>query len=315
MGTLILASNNDQASLNLLSSVLDLGGWGESIDFDHGQVISHSNREVQILLIDEIHIFADGIDTKHEELTNFEIDDILVLSRHVSSSKTPALTLHPIGVPGGIPHGGRGVAGGINGELTPPSPRFAPLFRIMREIAIERGMDEKYDLTVEATHHGPHLNNPTMYVEIGSEDEQWNDKEAADVWAEAISISLGLEGETQNGLWQGVGEVLLGIGGGHYAPRHKSVIRDSEVWAGHIIASYALSFDDPGDGQEKSFSSWKHVLRKALDSTIQAFPGGEVFAHLDRKSFKAWQRTAIIEELGTLGIPVKRGNEVVERQR
>ena len=314
MGTLILASKDDQASLNLLSSVIDLGCWGESTEFEHGSVWAHINGDVHILLIDEIHILADGIDKKHEKLTKFKIDDILILSRHVSSSKTPALTLHPIGIPGGVPHGERGVAGGINGKLSPPSPRFAPLFRIMREIAIERAVDDRYDITIEATHHGPLLSKPTIYVEIGSDEDQWNDKEAADVWAQAISISLGLTGGEQHGLWQGQGEVLLGIGGGHYAPRHKSVIRDSEVWAGHIIASYSLDFDNIDERPEVSNHPWKNSLGEALTSTIQAFPGGAVFAHLDRKSFKGWQRAAIIEELEMQGIPVKRGNDIVKKR-
>jgi len=310
MGTLILASNADEASLNLLSAIIDLDGWEEPSDLVHGRVWAHSKCEVQILLIDEIHILADGIDTKHEKAANFQVDDVFVLSRHVSSSKTPALTLHPIGVPGGFPPGERGVAGGINGEAPPPSPRFGPLFRIMRELATERGLGEKYDLTIEATHHGPLLSKPTIYVEIGSEEEQWIDREAADVWAAAISVCLGLGGGQQIGLWDGDGDVMLGLGGGHYAPRHKSVILESKIWVGHILAGYALKFEEEEENPEKSTFSWKNSLKIALKSTIKAFPGGRVFAHLDRKSFKGWQRNAIIEELESHGITVRRGREI-----
>ena len=45
----------------------------------------------------------------------------------------------------------------------------------MRNIAKEDKLDEEYDITLEATHHGPLLDSPTLYLEIGSDEERWSD--------------------------------------------------------------------------------------------------------------------------------------------
>tara|TARA_B100000945_G_scaffold316796_1_gene318388 strand:+ start:795 stop:1730 length:936 start_codon:yes stop_codon:yes gene_type:complete len=308
MGTLILASREDSASMNLLSAVISLGGWGDSKEMVHGQVTKHSSGVAEVLLIDDLHIWADGIDIKHEELTDFEVDEVLVLSRHVSASETPALTLHAIGVPGEFPHGKIARSGGVSGTAVPPSPRFGGLFRTMREIAIDSNLDEDYDITLEATHHGPVLERPTLYIEIGSTQKQWEDQRASNVWAEAISRSLGFSGGSSD-CWTGSGRVMVGLGGGHYAPRHKAIICENEVWVGHILANYAILFDEK-DGRENPQGPWIHSVKTAVESTRIAFPGGDVFAHLDRKSFKSWQRRAIESLLSNLGVPVLRGKQI-----
>ena len=52
-------------------------------------------------------------------------------------------------------------------------------------------------------------------------------------------------------------------------------------------------------------------MHEAIEKTRIAFPGGTIFAHLDRKSFKGWQRNAIIAELSSLGVEVRRGKEII----
>ena len=42
--------------MNILSEVLKIEGWGEAQDFPHGMVTIHEVCEVQILLIDDLHI-------------------------------------------------------------------------------------------------------------------------------------------------------------------------------------------------------------------------------------------------------------------
>ena len=61
----------------------------------------------------------------------------------------------------------------------------------MLTTARSRGLGEKYDLTLEATHHGPLLASPALYIEIGSTNKQGGDAEAADVWRQVISHNLG----------------------------------------------------------------------------------------------------------------------------
>ena len=241
--------------------------------------------------------------------TGREVDEVLVLSRHVSASETPAMTLHAIGVPGETPHGKIARSGGITGKVVPPSTMFGDLFRTMSRISIEQGLDSDYDITLETTHHGPVLQKPTLYLEIGSTEDRWLDKIAARVWAETISECIGLDGGKPRS-WKGSGDVMVGLGGGHYAPRHKAIIAQSNVWVGHLIANYAIPFNKMV-GDEGPEEAWKHSVSIAIASTQEAFPGGSVFAHLDRKSFKGWQRSAIIEFLHELGVPVIRGKQIL----
>jgi len=310
MGTLLLSSREDIASISLLAAVMELGGWGKPKQYPHGTVYSHIRRDVDLLIIDDLHIHADGIDTAHDSLTGSDVSEVLVLSRHVSASKTPSLTLHAIGVPGETPRGEQGQAGGIRGEIVPPSPRFGALFRTMSALAVDRGLDEEYDLTLEATHHGPVLTSPTLYIEIGSTPDQWRDERAARVWADTLSTCLGLSGSDQLGSWLGRGDVMIGLGGGHYAPRHRAVISQSDVWVGHLLANYALSFDQQIVGEGLPTGPWRHAVTTAIESMRAAFPGGRVFAHLDRKSFKGWQRQALASLLSELDVPIRRGKQI-----
>ena len=295
--------------MNILSEVLKIEGWGEAQDFPHGMVTIHEVCEVQILLIDDLHILADGIDKEHEVSTGFSVDEVLVLSKHASASEVPALTLHAIGVPGETPHGESARSGGIKGQAVPPSTRFGDMFRTMRKIAIEASLDKEYDITLEATHHGPLLDSPALYLEIGSDEERWADSRAARVWAQTISICLGMSEDTRQREWPGDGDVMIGLGGGHYAPRHKAIISETEVWVGHILANYAIVFED--QEEPSPTGPWKHSVRTAVESTRAAFPGGNVFAHLDRKSFKGWQRQALSSLLSELDVPVRRGKEIL----
>ncbi len=311
MVSLLLASEEDVASLNIFDTLLKQGVWGPRENFSHGQVYTHRHKDVQLLKIKELHIFADNIDLEHSRLTNKPVHEILVLSRHISSTNTPALTLHAIGIPGELPYGDVGKSGGIKGTLIPPCTRFSALYRIMSSKARKIGLNNYYDITMEATHHGPILNSPTIYIEIGSTEREWSDPIAAEIWAESISECLGLTGEDELGKWGGAGKVMIGIGGGHYVPRHKDIISNSDIWLGHLIASYAISFDMNENFDSYPQGTWRHSIISAVESTIASFPGGDIFVHLDRKSFKGWQRDAIQKLLNEKNIPILRKKEII----
>ena len=312
MVMLLLASTSDNASMTLCDAVLRLGGWSEEFTCINGSYRVHQSGLVNLLVIEKLHIMADGIDLQFENSTGICVEGVLVLSRHVSSSQTPAMTLHAIGIPGALPYGDSGRSGGKNGILVPPNPFFAPLFRTMNEFANKRKLDQEFDLTLETTHHGPVLHKPTLYIEIGSTENEWNRTDVADCWAESISHVLGFStgklSKIDNNL-----DVMIGFGGGHYAPRHKAIILESNFYLGHVIANYSLSFDEL-DSSEEISGPWVDAVVNAVESTKISFPNNNIFAHLDRKSFKGWQRSAIIKKLDEIGIEVRRGKEILQRE-
>uniref|UniRef100_M0ZY25 D-aminoacyl-tRNA deacylase n=1 Tax=Solanum tuberosum TaxID=4113 RepID=M0ZY25_SOLTU len=84
--------------------------------------------------------------------------------------------------------------------------------------------------------------------------------------------------------------------------------RKDGVWVGHLIAGYSLPMEDPGPSKSQANlevgGTWKQAIRVAFDTTRAAFPQGEVLAHLDNKSFKGWQRNAIVGFLAEQNIKV-----------
>src|SRR5207245_1906124 len=94
--------------------------------------------------------------------------------RFVDTSKSgvPSLTAHTTGNFGGAELGGNPrEIGRVNPDL---------LKNYLISLAKQGEAVSGYQVTAEATHHGPtSLNRPVLFVEIGSEEKNWNDRDAA----------------------------------------------------------------------------------------------------------------------------------------
>ena len=182
----------------------------------------------------------------------------------------------------------------------------------MDTLARKKKLDVDFDLTLETTHHGPILTTPTLYIEIGSTEDEWGREDVADCWAEVIYDVLVMFG-SKSAYFNHDLDIMIGFGGGHYAPRHKAVILNSEINLGHIIANYSLIFEQKNESESPS-GPWSECIQSAVDSTRISFPQSKIFAHLDRKSFKGWQRSAIIQKLDDLGVEVRRAKQISQRE-
>ena len=307
--SLLVVSDQDIGSTVQGEALLDNGNWIESAPVQNGRVWHHSNAPVHLWWRNESHLFSDYLDQTYHDLTDFVIKEVLFLSRHVAASGMPSLTLHCIGVLGVEPIGEPAEHGGRNGHAVPPSPRFASLFRRLNRIAVNHGLNNEFDITLETTHHGPILNSPSLFIEIGSTEQHWGRKDAAEVWAEVLSEELGLESEL---IPQGNDRVVMvGIGGGHYAPRHRSVLLNTSSLVGHLLAGYSLTMHHPGDNWDPltgdlPLGPWRHSIDVAIEQTRKVFPNHLVVAHLDRKSFKGWQRQSIRRYLESIDVEIFR---------
>lgn len=319
MVTLLIVSELDIASTIQGDAILARGGWSERENVEGCNVWQHECEDVWLWWFSERFLMEDGLDTRFAEGSGVSIDEVIFLSRHFAASGRPSLTLHVIGVPGEIPHGERSEHGGINGEVMLPNPRFASWYRLMCEAAHRHELVPEFELTIETTHHGPCLSVPTMFIEIGSSETHWDRRDAAEAWADVVVSGLGLDGGEGVGNWESLppekrrqAKIMIGIGGGHYAPRHTDVLRKTDCWAGHQLANYALEMHKPdGDSWDPETGvvpegAWNHAIRVSVESTRRAFPGGTVMVHLDRKSFKGWQRRVIKRLLNELDVSVGR---------
>ena len=95
--------------------------------------------------------------------------------------------------------------------------------------------------------------------------QEWEDPEAADAVAEAISRSLSERTRA---------EPFVGIGGGHYAPKFTSFSLEEPYAAGHIIPKYAANTVGRQlllEALEKSDGTRLAVLeKKGLDAKSKA---------------------------------------------
>ncbi|MCI4347780.1 MAG: D-aminoacyl-tRNA deacylase [Thermoplasmata archaeon] len=180
-------------------------------------------------------------------------------SRHRSESGIGCLTVHALGN-----FGPSADVGGEPGRLVPTAARLmADALRQAAEPAGALGIPATY----EATHHGPLVHQPAFFSEIADSLSDADQREAA------VSLSAALADLTEDP----ADRVVIGVGGGHYAP-HFTGLALSRHWAfGHILPRYALEQLSP------------EILRQLKDGGPP--PEGALFqraADADRTEWKEW---------------------------
>jgi D-aminoacyl-tRNA deacylase len=247
---LIVVSKNDTASLNISKNLMDLREWSDEGEFSGNPL--HRSGDFLMTTINDEHLSHEGLDREFRESTGIEPEVMIFASRHKSASGLRSFTVH---TPGNF---SKAEMGGKSGELAPSSPLYKTnALRNLKELA--KNMD--HTVSFEATHHGPYLETPAFYIEIGSDETCWVEEEAGRIIAEAI-LSVNPEKDP----------VAIGVGGGHYAPRHTDVALKNRLCFGHIIANYALESITEG------------MLDKAIDRT----PDAE-YVYFHRKAMKKSQ--------------------------
>ncbi|XWS64161.1 hypothetical protein CRYUN_Cryun06bG0162600 [Craigia yunnanensis] len=188
MVTIVVATTTDPASIN--PATVHLAMTLKALLIKTCDLLQHDKSIVE----------EDDLDRHWEEVTGEAVDEAIFFSKHTAVSKRPALTVRPIGVPhlreGDVPP-----QGGRPGWAAPPDPRIGPWFRRLKKIAQSHNLVPEFEVTLEATHHGPITTKPTMFLEIGSTDEYWKRQDAAQVIALLVWEGLGLGGGDAVGNW------------------------------------------------------------------------------------------------------------------
>ncbi|OPY31285.1 MAG: D-tyrosyl-tRNA(Tyr) deacylase [Methanomassiliicoccales archaeon PtaU1.Bin124] len=261
----MLASEEDVAGINIRDRLLEAAKWEEVATFD-GRPVLKTNG-LLLASMAKPHLFANDVDKEFMAATGLKIDDIIFLSRHRAASGIPTLTVHPIGNYGKADYGGK------EGQLVPLSP--ALMTALLRQLKIEsNGLP--FQVSYEVTHHGPWLETPTLFIEIGSDERNWGHKGAA----EAIARSL-LNAEQDDA------PVAIGIGGGHYAPRFTEASLSHRISFGHMVPNHAL--EDIG----------VEVITDRITKAMNASKASMAYIHKKSMSgAKAREMRAICEALG-----------------
>ena len=301
---LIIISGGDIASTNQAKSLLEKCEWVE------GNLVEGFNtwncHTVRIWWRDGGVLFEDNLDLRWESETGEKVSEVIFPSRHVAASGFPCLTIHPIGTPQ-YDLDEKPPFGGKSADAPPPSPRMSSWMQELKKQAESHELSEEFSISFETTHHGPWISVPSLFIEIGSNEEKWGNEKAASALADVIINGLNLN--NQDTVPKITAEkVVFCLGGGHYAPQPMR-LSDKGVVLGHMLASYALIMDKSDsetDDESNVKGTWKQAILSAYLSTKKANPDSEVWAYLDRKSFKGWQRKAIKNFLDEENIPLGR---------
>ncbi len=189
-------------------------------------------KSMQLHFIEGNQCFADSV---NEIATDF----FIFASLHRSEAKKPTLTAHAIG------NWGRAELGGRDRMLVPTNANLMKNYLVgLHKQKEEMGL--QYDVSLECLHHGPFLTKPTVFIELGSSEKQWQDRKAAEAVASVILNCSSLEGSYKT---------AIALGGGHYCPEFTKLVLRTEYALGAICPMYALSNFDA------------EMLQKAIEAT------------------------------------------------
>tara|TARA_Y100000034_G_C6883939_1_gene405554 strand:+ start:344 stop:1120 length:777 start_codon:yes stop_codon:yes gene_type:complete len=249
----VIISKKDPASLNIHEAL-------KKLDF-----------EGKLHLIQERSIHADSVD--------HEADFLIFATRHQSSSLKRTLCVHNPGNWGKAEMGGK--------DSTLPPSKASILKTTFLELQKNNTTD--YEVSAEATHHGPDINTPSLFIEIGSSQIQWKDPKAAEVIAKTI-ISL-----TSTKIKKY--KTAIALGGGHYMPSFNKILERTNIALPYVCPKHNLEFLN------------KDILQQAINNSVEKID----FILLDYKGLGEHKEKvkSLIEETK---LPVFRVKEVLNNE-
>ena len=262
---LIVASKKDRAGTNITTQLSQF----------------HNPEKFDFYLVDDEIVYTENLDLEKIEKYDF----IIFASKHKSSKGEKALTIHPVG------NFRTAEFGGESRKLGKSSAIFQKqLFENLKKNADEHGLKD-YDITMEATHHGPLIDKPCVFIEIGSTETEYNDRRAAFVVAKAIRETI------ENYKYNELNEVAIAIGGPHYCPNFNKIQLKTNVAISHIIPQHAFPLNE-------------EMLKEAVEKTEEEIE----FALLDWKGLgSAEKRDEILNLLDSINVRYERTSTINKR--
>ncbi len=219
----VMTTKVDPASMNIKQKLIENFGFTETEALFDGNIV-FKRGDVLLLTTNEEMIYYDNLDSAIESQLGVVPELIVFASRHSSKAKMPALTTHVTG------NWDKALYGGKDKSLAVAHPVAMKLALLKLNELNDLGWTVCY----EATHHGPsELDVPSLFIEIGSSEEEWTNEHAGEILAETIVYIL------ENADKKHDFKPALGIGGGHYAPKQTKRALESELAFGHILPKYA----------------------------------------------------------------------------
>jgi len=269
---LVIASKKDTAGINITTNLSQ---------FRKSPLLSSMQNNApnfDFYFPEEEIIFTENLDL--EKINKY--DFIIFASRHKSEQKEKTLSIH---APGNFRNAN---FGGEPGRVCKSSALFQKqLFEKINQTATQYQLD-KYKITLECTHHGPLINKPCVFVEIGSTETEWKDKRAGFVVAKSIHAVI------ENFKENPYNEIAIAIGGPHYCPSFNKIQLESNIAISHVISQYV-------------FPLTEEMVKEALEKTQEEVD----FVVLDWKGMgTAEQRQQALDILSKLYVSYKKTSDI-----
>ncbi len=269
---LIVASKLDRAGINITTQLSQ---------FRKNPLISALQSDepsFDFYLTEKEIIYDEGINK--EKINKY--DFIIFASKHKSEANEKTISIH---APGNWRNAD---FGGEKGKISLTSALFQKqIFEKLNKNIKEHDL-RNYKVTLECTHHGPLIDKPCIFIEIGSTENEWRDIRAGFIIAVTIrDIIKEFKENPYN-------EIAIGIGGPHYCPNFNKIQLNSNVAVSHIIPGYALPLTE-------------EMVKEAIDKTQEEVD----FVILDWKGLGvAEERQRIMGILDKLYVNYKRTSEI-----
>lgn len=218
----IVESRADRASVHICDHLREIVDWevhddGSRPDADGGGTYYRADG-LELRTFEDVHLELE------RPVEAFDCDpELLVFASRHSGDTGPLLTGHFTG------NFGPAEFGGQDNALADAAP--AALAELLA--AFDEHAPEGYDVGMECTHHGPtDVGCPSLFAELGSDDEQWDDPDGAGAVARAILALCDVSPHRER--------TVVGFGGNHYAPRFERIVRETPWAVGHVASEWAL---------------------------------------------------------------------------
>jgi len=202
-------------------------------------------KNYDLLIIPTPAIKADWLEEK------YDYDGFIFLSKHAAESGVLALTCHSTG------NFSEAKFGGNPGQIAIPHPDFQKKY--LQKLWQNKSGFSDFQIIIEATHHGPTaLNKPTIFIEIGTTEKQWNDISLCESIAKIVDDTL--SGDIPNN------PIAICFGGTHYPEKFTNELLEGKFALGTVMPKHALDYLD-----EKLLS---HVLERNPKATTALLDWG-----------------------------------------
>lgn len=286
-----------------LLSLFDFKDTGEKFEDNPVYSFSSDGRVLCRLYTTKTkHIICEHIDSRIPE------EKIIFATTHRSEKGVVSLCVH---VPG---NWNRSDLGGEEKFICTAMP-FEMRTALLEMQKLAASSD--FEVTIEATHHGPAVEKPVMFIEIGSSDEHWHREDAGIINAKTIMHVIECGANQKQTCADAHNETsdkhttqydkanssitttksVVVLGGGHYNQVANKIISKTDYAVGHICPKYAL----------------EKLTPELLQDAIAKTPGFEMVV-LDWKGLGG-EKQHIVEMLDALEVKYERWKNLFKEQK